>query len=365
MERAQRCIALTEADCDAMKPAPEATQEPVVQDLPPAPLTIPEYPEDERGLEQDDGRTVTRRYKGKKRKSNRVPGFTVDDWSKLDSTVRKALSEQYVENLLALQEKYRAQFDIDDPEAIRGLPDGKDSAEYQLRIEQLSNLRQASAPARAIATKYGKGKMSGDQDYWEKDGASWVRWHVLPRTRGFIPKETPKDPNLMPDPHALSNHRVTFVSGCEKQIDDLNWRNEKHATRPLSEGTAWCGKSVFFIKKTLEKDKPPAPVPAAPSTSTSTAKWRMKNLERTMIELCTDGDRELCNQRFEKHCKLIRITQSDDLLTEVGMRKAMDAAKRPAAHRMVALPCTGGCSLQAINLSKFPERAHLIHKKRR
>ncbi len=74
--------------------------------------------------------------------------------------------------------------------------------------------------------------------------------------------------------------------------------------------------------------------------------------KRRVIELCADPNSELGSARFQtSECEVVRVTESDDLLSPEGLDKAMSAANCPNPLLMVSLPCTGGSNWQQVHLT--------------
>ena len=66
---------------------------------------------------------------------------------------------------------------------------------------------------------------------WEHTGERWIRHHVLPRTRMFVPTDGPGDPPL----HSLEPYRITIATDTTTdevhQIRGLRWRCAIRTTR--------------------------------------------------------------------------------------------------------------------------------------
>ena len=79
--------------------------------------------------------------------------------------------------------------------------------------------------------------------------------------------------------------------------------------------------------------------PAAPA-------YRVPN--RRVVEVCADEDSELGNKRFTSNCEVVRITEKDDLKSQSGLDKALNAVSHPNCLVIFSLPCTGGSNFTKV-----------------
>ena len=68
-----------------------------------------------------------------------------------------------------------------------------------------------------------------------------------------------------------------------------------------------------------------------------------------MLELCTHYNSNLGRDDVRGDCEVTRVTEKVDLLSDDGFQFARDAARRPATHLMISLPCTGGSPLTYVH----------------
>ena len=85
---------------------------------------------------------------------------------------------------------------------------------------------------------------------------------------------------------------------------------------------------------------------------------------RIMVELCTSASSRLGRRTVHSHgCEVVRVTIDDDLTTDIGLHKALDAVKAfvgPNILVWVSIPCTGGSPWQRINAAKSERARRLI-----
>ena len=74
-------------------------------------------------------------------------------------------------------------------------------------------------------------------DYWSKDGTTWTRHHITPRTTLFDPQSTPDGP----DYRKLDKQRTTtlnYSTGTTDQIED-DWTHPPNITTDVENEMAW------------------------------------------------------------------------------------------------------------------------------
>ena len=78
--------------------------------------------------------------------------------------------------------------------------------------------------------------------------------------------------------------------------------------------------------------KPSAPAP-------------LRNEGRVLIEFCCGPDSLLGQSTAaSKGCEVVRLTEKEDVTTEVGLKVALRAANKKNVLLWSSIPCTGGCS---------------------
>ena len=99
---------------------------------------------------------------------------------------------------------------------------------------------------------------------------------------------------------------------------------------------------------------------AAPSAEEATAMPEVAPSDDTewrgVTELCTSNDSALGRKtRFQKGCRVTRITREVDFTKSKGLNMACDSIRGPLDVLWVSLPCVGGCPWQYVNAKKGPE----------
>ncbi len=89
--------------------------------------------------------------------------------------------------------------------------------------------------------------------------------------------------------------------------------------------------------------------------------------QRTIIEYCCSNE-SLIGSTATPNCNVIRLTQDHDMTSEKGLLHALDLANEAGQHTLLwcAIPCTGGCPWQEVNMRKIPnfENKLAIHKEK-
>ena len=80
------------------------------------------------------------------------------------------------------------------------------------------------------------------KDYWQLVGDSWLRYHVKPRKKAYVPKG---DGVTGPDPRDLSGRRVTIFSDGHESVTD-DWLADGEAV-VRKDDQKWTGVSVYKI----------------------------------------------------------------------------------------------------------------------
>ena len=105
----------------------------------------------------------------------------------------------------------------------------------------------------------------------------------------------------------------------------------------------------------LDGSSPDVPMPAYPCTRS--------HPKRLIVELCTSLNSRIGQRTSSsKGCEVVRVTIDDDLTTDVGLEKALDAVRAfvgPNILVWISIPCTGGSPWQRINVAKS-ERARWL-----
>ena len=77
---------------------------------------------------------------------------------------------------------------------------------------------------------------------------------------------------------------------------------------------------------------------------------RRENSPRTIVEFCCGPDSLIGRATpYSKGCRIIRLTQEEDVTSEKGLAIALDAVDNPDVLLWGSLPCTGGSAWQRIN----------------
>ena len=79
-------------------------------------------------------------------------------------------------------------------------------------------------------------------------------------------------------------------------------------------------------------------------------------VDRIIAEYCT-GKNSRIGRLAPKNCKVIRLTEEDDMTSDSRLQKALKAVQEPDCLLWVSLPCTGGSSWQRINAKRPDARA--------
>jgi len=83
---------------------------------------------------------------------------------------------------------------------------------------------------------------------------------------------------------------------------------------------------------------------------------------RRIVEFCC-GDDSLIGRPnpSSKGCEVVRLTERDDVTTERGLQKALEAVSHPNVLLWASMPCTGGSPWQRLNV-KRPGVAEKLEK---
>ena len=103
-----------------------------------------------------------------------------------------------------------------------------------------------------------------------------------------------------------------------------------------------------------------------PSAAPATMSAPRLKAKRLIVELCTsDSSRIGARTLHSKDCEVVRVTIKDDLTTERGVRKALDAIREFPGYDIlvwVSIPCTGGSPWQRINVAKSERARRLVEQ---
>ena len=115
--------------------------------------------------------------------------------------------------------------------------------------------------------------------------------------------------------------------------------------------------NTLYGKPRLNPDiSVPRAMPGCSSSSGSrampvTIRQRKPPFNRTLIEVCCGPDSDASKSKsVNESCECIRITESDDYTSESGLDKTNNAIIDALVLLLIALPCTGGCPWQRINV---------------
>jgi len=76
-------------------------------------------------------------------------------------------------------------------------------------------------------------------------------------------------------------------------------------------------------------------------------------VKRHIVEFCCGENSKIGSDRYVKDgCSVIRITERDDVTTNKGFYKAIEAVKQENCLLRVSIPCTGGSPWQNINVKR-------------
>ena len=130
-----------------------------------------------------------------------------------------------------------------------------------------------------------------------------------------------------------------------------------------SDGIAACGDSGSISAANVVRKAAPSTEQvllgdsAAASSSAMTETPPDDNVEwRGLIEICTSPDSVLGRKsRFQKGCRVTRITREVDFTKPQGVDLACDSIFGPHDVVWISLPCIGGCPRQYVSATKGPE----------
>ena len=136
------------------------------------------------------------------------------------------------------------------------------------------------------------------------------------------------------------NHVRTVIAHIDPK---LVWRDYRPAVKPHPKEKSAALPSLSA-----------APAPKPPPTVTERSKVSDAcTYNRLLVELCAGGDSLLGRKRRQaRGCKCVRVTAEDDLTTESGVAKALEAIRAADGVPIlvwVSIPCTGGSSWQFVN----------------
>jgi hypothetical protein len=121
---------------------------------------------------------------------------------------------------------------------------------------------------------------------------------------------------------------------------DAKWTHARMLIGVVTTGELWSGPAA--------KPRGARPAPAAPAPVPTPTQQKHRY---TVIECCSD--RKSSIGRFcptERGCKVIRLTEEDNILSPQGRRKLFNACRyEPCPILWGSIPCTGGSAWQRIN----------------
>ena len=76
-------------------------------------------------------------------------------------------------------------------------------------------------------------------------------------------------------------------------------------------------------------------------------------VKRHIVEFCCGPNSKIGDKRYQRDgCQVTRITEDDDVTTNKGLYKAIQAVRQENCLLWVSIPCTGGSPWQHINAKK-------------
>ena len=76
-------------------------------------------------------------------------------------------------------------------------------------------------------------------------------------------------------------------------------------------------------------------------------------VRRNIVEFCCGPNSRIGHKKYQKDgCHVTRITEDDDVTTNKGLYKAIQAVRQENCLLWVSIPCTGGSLWQNINVKK-------------
>ena len=145
-----------------------------------------------------------------------------------------------------------------------------------------------------------------EADRWVRKQDMWVRYHQKPRKALFAPTGTADGP----PPGSLALKRITYVDIPNQPKQTIT--DEWHINSNQVLEHRWTGKTVFFLK-------PPNDAQAL----VAHGETQDGDEERVFVEGCCGLKSVLCGEtKYTRACKLVRITEEDDLRSESGSARA-------------------------------------------
>ena len=76
-------------------------------------------------------------------------------------------------------------------------------------------------------------------------------------------------------------------------------------------------------------------------------------VKRNIVELCRGGNSKIGQSKYQRDgCTVTRLTLEDDVITNQGLYKAIEAVRSENCLLWASIPCTGGSPWQNINVKK-------------
>ena len=121
----------------------------------------------------------------------------------------------------------------------------------------------------------GPPKENATEDYWERQGEQWIRYHIVSRRRLYVPHgQQPNGPN----PDELLDSRVTNIFYDDdnihsEQLHDV-WRRDRQYLAELDVKHTWTGTTVFTLRPLpdIDEDDPDTVKRARKGTAVNTPK---------------------------------------------------------------------------------------------
>ncbi len=150
-----------------------------------------------------------------------------------------------------------------------------------------------------------------------------VKWEYLPGRKARIYKNTTRPPGVFPEVWQAYSHK-------ERQRISEEWKRE--------------------VDKSADKSTSAA---IAIPVITNALPVEITGKERWILEGCC-SEQSLIGNMAKPECKVVRITEKEDLTTDFAENMAMKAVKEGAERLLfwVSIPCTGGSPWQNINAQR-------------
>ena len=146
-----------------------------------------------------------------------------------------------------------------------------DASSVALSVEDLANIVPArptsvggatasggsSRPEPAPPSAAASAAAAPARDYWVETETTWIRYHVTPRRRYFVPSDEPEGGPRAADLTKIRETHIVFVNGTTDSRRH-DWTSSEWRVKSI--GKQWKGRSVFFkLTPTPKAPEPPVP----------------------------------------------------------------------------------------------------------